>query len=109
MNRNPFIDYPQLANYIFGENFGDQWFAPLSLEDNNFSDIKVYPIPAKDEINISGIDNEANVTIFSLEGIQVYQNKINGFTQLNLNLASGMYLMNIETDNQKLTKKIVIK
>ncbi|HBI00600.1 MAG TPA: endonuclease [Flavobacterium sp.] len=109
MNRNPFIDYPELANYIFGSNFGDQWFAPLSLEDNNFSDVKVYPIPAKDEINISGIENDANVTIFSLEGVQVYQSKINGFTQLNLNLASGMYLMNIETDNQKLTKKIIIK
>ena len=109
MNRNPFIDYPQLANYIFGENFGDQWFAPLSLEDNNFSDVKVYPIPAKDEITISGIDDEAEVTVFSLEGVQVYQTKINGFTQLNLNLASGMYLMNIESDNQKLTKKIIIK
>lgn len=109
MNRNPFIDYPELANYIFGSNFGDQWFAPLSLEDNNFSDVKVYPIPAKDEINISGIENDTNVTIFSLEGVQVYQSKINGFTQLNLNLASGMYLMNIETDNQKLTKKIIIK
>lgn len=109
MNRNPFIDYPTLANYIFGSNFGDQWFAPLSLEENNFSDVKVYPIPAKDEITISGIDNEANVTIFSLEGVQVYQTKIDGFTQLNLNLASGMYLMSIETDNQKLTKKIIIK
>lgn len=109
MNRNPFIDYPELANYVFGSNFGDQWFAPLSLEDNNFSDVKVYPIPAKDEINISGIENNANVTIFSLEGVQVFQSKINGFTQLNLNLASGMYLMNIETDNQKLTKKIIIK
>lgn len=109
MNRNPFIDYPELANYIFGSNFGDQWFAPLSLEDNTFSDVKVYPIPAQDEINISGIENEANVTIFSLEGVQVYQSKINGFTQLNLNLAAGMYLMNIETNNQKLTRKIIIK
>lgn len=109
MNRNPFIDYPELANYIFGDNFGDQWFAPLSINENNFSDVKVYPIPASDEINISGIDNQANVTIFSLEGVQVYQTKINGFTQLNLNLASGMYLMNIESDNQKLTKKIIIK
>lgn len=109
MNRNPFIDYPELANYIFGSNFGDQWFAPLSLEDNYFSNVKVYPIPAKDEINISGIYNDANVTIFSLEGVEVYQTKINGFTQLNLNLAAGMYLMNIESDNQKLTKKIIIK
>jgi len=109
MNRNPFIDYPELANYIFGSNFGDQWFAPLSVNENSFTDVKVYPIPAKNEINISGIDHEATVTIFSLEGVQVYQSKINGFTQLRLNLASGMYLMNIESDNQKLTKKIIIK
>ena len=109
LNRNPFIDYPELANYVFGDNFGDQWFAPLSVNENIFSEVKVYPIPAKDEITISGIDDEAEVTVFSLEGVQVYQTKINGFTQLNLNLASGMYLMNIESDNKKLTKKIIIK
>jgi hypothetical protein len=109
LNRNPFIDYPELVNYVFGDNFGDQWFAPLSLGENNFSEVKVYPIPARDEITISGIDNAADVTIFSLEGVQVYQTKINGFTQLNLSLATGMYLMNIESDSQKWTKKIIIK
>ncbi len=108
-NRNPFIDYPALADYIFGNNFGDQWFAPLSIDKNNISQVKVYPIPAKDEINISGIENEADVTVFSLEGIRVYQTKINGFSQLKLNLASGMYLMNIASGNQTLTKKIIIK
>lgn len=108
-NRNPFIDYPALADYIFGNNFGDQWFAPLSIDKNNISQVKVYPIPAKDEINISGIENEADVTVFSLEGIRVYQTKINGFSQLKLNLASGMYLMNISSGNQTLTKKIIIK
>lgn len=108
-NRNPFIDYPALADYIFGDNFGDQWFAPLSIDKNNISQVKVYPIPAKDEINISGIENEADVTVFSLEGIRVYQTKINGFSQLKLNLASGMYLMNISSGNQTLTKKIIIK
>lgn len=109
MNRNPFIDYPQLANFIYGSNFGDQWFAPLSISENSFTDVKVYPIPAKDEINISGIDQEAKVTIYSLAGVQVHQSAIDGFTQLRLNLAAGMYLMNIESDNQKLTKKIIIK
>ena len=29
MNRNPFIDYPNLADYIFGANFGQQWFSTL--------------------------------------------------------------------------------
>jgi hypothetical protein len=109
LNRNPFIDYPELVNYVFGDNFGDQWFAPLSLGENNFSEVKVYPIPARDEITISGIDNAADVTIFSLEGVQVYQTKINGFTQLNLSLATGMYLMNIESHIQKWNNKIKIK
>lgn len=109
LNRNPFIDFPELANYVFGDNFGDQWFAPLSLGENNFSEVKVYPIPASNEITISGLDNAADVTIFSLEGVQVYQTKMNGFTQLNLSLATGMYLMNIESDSQKWTKKIIIK
>ncbi len=108
-NRNPFIDYPALADYIFGANFGDQWFAPLSIDKNNISQVKVYPIPVRDEINISGIENEADVTVFSLEGVRVYQTKINGFSQLKLNLASGMYLMNIASGNQTLTKKIIIK
>ncbi|MCB0442730.1 MAG: endonuclease [Flavobacterium sp.] len=109
MNRNPFIDYPELANYIFGENFGDQWFAPLSVVENNINSVKVYPIPTKDEINISGIENQAKVTLYTIEGIQVFQTMINGFTQLKLNVATGIYLMNIETDTQKFTKKIIVK
>lgn len=32
-NRNPFIDYPLLANYIFGPNFGQPWSFALQNPD----------------------------------------------------------------------------
>lgn len=108
-NRNPFIDYPSLANYIWGANVGQQWFSTLSQPSFVASTIQVYPIPAKDEITVSGIETQAIVEIFSLSGLKVYTKKINGFSQLQLNLSAGMYLMKIEAENQTITKKIIIK
>jgi hypothetical protein len=108
-NRNPFIDYPSLADYIWGANVGQQWFSSLSQPSFVESAIQVYPIPTRDEINISGIESQANIAIISLNGITVYQTKIDGFTQLKLNLAPGMYLMKIEVENQTITKKIIIR
>lgn len=108
-NRNPFIDYPSLADYIWGANVGQQWFSSLSQPSFVESAIQVYPIPTRDEINISGIESQANISIISLNGITVYQTKIDGFTQLKLNLAPGMYLMKIDVENQTITKKIIIR
>lgn len=109
MNRNPFIDHPELANYIFGNNFGEQWFPTLSNPKFNVSDVKVYPIPAQNEINISGIESRAAVEIFSLTGTKVFSTTIDGFSTIQLNLASGMYMLKWTTAEQQGTHKIVIK
>lgn len=109
MNRNPFIDHPELANYIFGNNFGEQWFPTLSNPKFNVSDVKVYPIPAQNEINISGIISRAEVEIFSLTGTKVFSTTIDGFSTLQLNLASGMYMLKWTTAEQQGTHKIIIK
>lgn len=109
MNRNPFIDHPELANYIFGNNFGEQWFPTLSNPKFNVSDVKVYPTPAQNEINISGIVSRAEVEIFSLTGTKVFSTTIDGFSTLQFNLASGMYLLKWTTAEQQGTHKIIIK
>lgn len=107
-NRNPFIDYPSLADYIWGANVGQQWFSSLSQPSFEETKVQVYPIPTRDEINISGIESQASIEIFALSGVSVYKTKINGFSKLKLNLASGMYLMRIEAENKIITKKIII-
>lgn len=72
VNRNPFIDHPNLANYIFGANFGQPWFN--NLNTFNFSDSKIvlYPNPIQNQFIISGADQNTTVTIFNILGNVVF-------------------------------------
>jgi hypothetical protein len=109
MNRNPFIDYPNLADYIWGTNVGQPWFSTLSTDD--FIDLKVsiYPNPAKNEITISGLNQESTIEIYTVSGVKLMQTDFVGETRLHLDLASGIYLAKITSDDKTVVKKIVIK
>ena len=106
LNRNPFIDYPNLADYIWGAKAGQQW-----LSTNNFVDSKVaiYPNPAKDYIIVSGIKNQSTIEIYTISGAKLYSHSFIGETRLNINLVPGIYLAKIVSDEKTVTKKIVVK
>jgi endonuclease I len=109
MNRNPFIDYPTLVDYVFGNLTTSTWFAPLSTENFSDSKVSVYPNPTTNQITISGLNQESSIEIFSLSGMKLMSTSFSGTTQLDLNLASGMYLAKISSDNKTTTKKLIIK
>lgn len=108
MNRNPFIDYPMLADYIWGTRNGQTWSFALSTE--NFDDLRVsiYPNPAQNQITISGTNFESTLEIFSLSGMKLKMINFTGTTQLDLNLTSGMYLAKITSKNKSITKKLIV-
>ncbi|WP_136152935.1 endonuclease [Flavobacterium sangjuense] len=108
VNRNPFIDYPTLADYVFGANVGQSWFAPLSTTDFDAAKVVLYPNPAKNNITVYGITTDAKIEMFSTLGQKVFEQNFTGETSLNLNLASGIYLVKITADAKVVTKKIVI-
>ena len=109
LNRNPFIDYPNLADYIWGDKAGQQWFSTLST--NSFLDSKVviYPNPAKDYIIISGINNQSTIDIYTISGTILYSNTFIGETRLNVNLVPGIYLAKIISDDKTVTRKVIIE
>ncbi len=77
-----------------------------NIENTNIS---VYPNPATDIINISGITN-AQVNITDITGKTVISENINNNAQINVsNLASGIYNINIITNEGNFAQKIVIK
>jgi hypothetical protein len=91
---------------------------PTSLNEKIFSDIKVYPNPTKDYINIK-IDNITDFNNFTLKivstnGTIVYDDLLNVLNkQINIQElgGSGTYLFNIYNANNTLleTKKIIVQ
>ena len=109
-NRNPLIDYPDLVEYIWGNQVGSSWNSTLSLanvKDNQV--IGVYPNPVKDKLYILGINKPFSISIFSSEGRQVISESNKANKTLDLNLANGLYLVRIKTENKFITRKIIIK
>jgi len=108
VNRNPFIDYPSLADYVFGANFGQPWFSTLS--NNNFDNSKIvlYPNPMKDNFVISGV-SEGTIEIYSTIGQKVFEKNINGEVAIDINLAAGIYLAKITSGNKELVRKIIVQ
>lgn len=109
MNRNPFIDHPLLANYIFGANFGQPWSASLTTQNPVQNKIVVYPNPAKDYLIISGLEGNAIAEIYTLTGQLIQRIEFENEIKLNLNCKAGMYLVTITNGSQTTTKKIIVK
>lgn len=108
-NRNPFIDQPELIEYLWGDHVGEVWHQEMSVEKREKLAIKIYPNPAQNQINISGIKGKSTVQLFSLDGRKLATKKINGNSYLNLNLSAGMYIVRITNQHQSFTKKLIVR
>ncbi|SFN43633.1 Por secretion system C-terminal sorting domain-containing protein [Chryseobacterium oleae] len=74
--------------------------------------LKVYPNPAKDQINIHlTIKGEKTsvIKIYDVSGKQILtQNAVNGENTINISrLAAGSYILSAESDSQKLSQKFI--
>ncbi len=109
MNRNPFIDHPSLADYIFGANFGQPWSATLSTQTPIENKVAVYPNPASDYLIVSGLEGTSKVEIYTVTGQLVQTENFENETRIKLDLNTGMYLVNVTNGVQNSTKKIIVK
>ena len=108
-NRNPFIDYPDLVEYIWGNNVGETWNQPLGIDEISSFDIVVYPNPVRNKIYVKGILNEAEVALFSVDGRKVFSEILLGNSEFDLNVETGVYMLKISFDGKSVTKKIIVE
>lgn len=108
-NRNPFIDQPDLVEYIWGTNVGDPWSQVLNTTELNTEAIAVFPNPSNGTIRLSGLDISATLNIFTADGRRVQSAIVQPNTPVDLNMPAGMYLLQIVSKNQSTIKKLIIK
>jgi alpha-tubulin suppressor-like RCC1 family protein len=72
------------------------------------NNVKIYPNPSTGIFTIS-LEEEANVSVHDMLGKVIYTNKVKaGNNSIDIsNYQSGVYLLNVKTENGSLTKKII--
>jgi endonuclease I len=108
-NRNPFIDYPGFVDAIFGSGTN-----PTGITKRfELSKVKIYPNPAKEEINIENENSQINsISIFNLIGEKVLSqsNLNNTFLTVKVeHLPKGIYFIQVECTNSSFVQKVVLK
>ena len=88
----------------------------LGVSTNNFELFSVYPNPTSSKITIAlSTSDDVTVSLYDVRGRNVYNEKFkNSNTTFNQeisfeNLQKGLYLLNVDADGKKSTKKIIIK
>jgi len=69
--------------------------------DNTFTEIVLYPNPAKEQLFVKSDENIKNITIFDMLGRVISSNKViaNNIVSVDVSsLSNGMYLLRAETD-----------
>lgn len=95
--RRPFIPVPAPENSASIGNFNNITFS-------------VYPNPAKDFFTVTSDENIHSINVFNLSGQKLFTQTVNNTSQTfsTSNLSTGLYLIEITTENAKSVQKIMV-
>jgi len=107
-NRNPFIDHPNLVDYLWGEQQQVQWSSTLSIPTEREKTNIVYPNPSHSGyVNINSGFNPNYIELFDVQGKKV--NDYDGDSnQIKTPSAPGIYFLRFHFDNHVIHKKILV-
>ncbi|MBL7793293.1 MAG: endonuclease [Saprospiraceae bacterium] len=108
-NRNPFIDMPDLVEYFWGDQAGQTWHQPVNTNTANSLSVRIFPNPAKNNLQITGITEPVSIEILTLQGQLPSKHQASADISLDISLASGMYFIKISSPGKTIVKKIIVE
>lgn len=107
-NRNPFIDYPELAEHIWGTKKGIPWSLTSGIDELKI-EFSISPNPVQDVLNIKSDEINLRYTVFNLNGQTLIQDNLNGRTSISTEqLENGMYLLQLRSGQRKSIQKFIV-
>ena len=81
----------------------------VGIEENELANVLVYPNPATDLVNISGLEGRGTITVFNAVGQETMTVLFNNSDRMKLNLSdlvTGVYFVQIRTEKGIVTHKL---
>ena len=107
-NRNPFIDHPNLVNYLWGDNVGLVWNENLTIPENEITKTIIYPNPSSGMVNFGSDMEDEIIEIFNLNGQNILNKIIDSSNSIELDLPSGIYFLRSNTKSGIYNSKLII-
>ena len=107
-NRNPFIDQPDLVEYIWGDQVGNVWNQSVATHEVDDLIVHAYPNPTSNRIYIKGLQNRANVDLYSAQGQKLKTYPVVGNSEIDLDLPGGIYILLINVEGKLKAQKLIV-
>lgn len=109
-NRNPFIDNPVLATIIWGGPQAEDRWGILNTQSVTVYDFIMYPNPSNGKtISITSNATMNQVIVYNLHGQVVLETQPKTPNRAEIkNLDNGFYFVQLQSDQGKSTKKLII-
>lgn len=107
-NRNPFIDLPELVEYLWGDKQGEVWQGPTSIESIIDFDMTVFPNPGTGDITIRAQKSGLHAVLLDVKGQVIAEKSFDFTTTFNNALPQGTYFVRVSDSSTTATKKIVV-
>ncbi len=109
VNRNPFIDNPELVEFIWGNQVGQ----PFTLSTNSFSlaAVQVFPNPSQDgDFTITGVTENTTYQVMDLLGREVVKEQpLDNDRRIRINSAAGTYILQLKNQIGSRHLKLIVE
>ena len=107
-NRNPFIDHPELAEYIWGNKKGTPWSLTSGVDALKI-EFSIGPNPVQNKLNIRTDEHDMTCSIFDLNGRLLMEKSLSGSSEVVVDvLENGMYLIKLTKGERNSIQKFII-
>lgn len=107
-NRNPFVDHPELAEYIWGMHTNEPWTVSDNVDDITTIPITIVYNKQNGSVQIICEQTFNSFTLTNLSGQTVTSGAVDGnIIQLNP-LANGLYLITLNNNSIRITQKLLV-
>jgi len=112
-NKNPFIDYPKLAEYLWGDSTGVVWkpVSTVGIEEETTTGYKIFPNPANGgcEIDCLSVPDEVIVLNSLGEEVLKLQPNANSFFLDLTAQPTGVYVLQLNFNGQFKREKLILE